>query len=213
MQPVFSTCSGGGGCLESSVFLEERRESESSWWVFRAPQVLEKAGGCTAAPADCLGQKRLCAWDCAFVPGCCCLTMEPTKGKASCLHKNKRFPVLEMGLCRAQTTQEGWWQNHHRAEGHMDILNPREQANVLCWLKLRETGFESDLFALSFTWAGKEELHTWAATRQWCSCRKPVQTMVAGDRGGQQPLPKGPREGTKLHVLKTLRQRRSLDGD
>ena len=108
------------------------------------------------------GERR--AEDCASVPGCYCLTTEPTKGKASCLHKRKRFPGLEMGLCGAAKptgvwlspmNTEEWWQNHRRAEGHRRILNPSKYANVLCWLKPREIGFESNLFALSFIWAGK----------------------------------------------------------
>lgn len=113
------------------------------------------------------------AGDCVFVQGGYCLTMEPNKGRASCLNKRKRFPGLEMGLCRAAkptslslNNTERWWQNHRSAEGHMHILNPSKYANVLCWLKLREIGFESDLFALSFTWAGKEDLCIWTGTRQ-----------------------------------------------
>lgn len=164
-------------------------------------------------------QHQQAAWerraeDCAFVPGCYCLTREPNKGKASCLHKRKRFPGLEMGLCGAAkpthvclspNNSEGWGQNHLRAEGHMHILNPSKYANVWCWLKRKEIGFEFSLFALSFTWAGKEELGTWAATRQWCSYRKPVLTLVAGGTGGEQPVPKSPREDTKLHLLRPQR--------
>lgn len=118
--------------------------------------------GCTAAPADCLGEKSRGLCLCARM---LLLNYGANKGEASCQHKRKRFPGLVMGLCRAAkpigvwlnpNNLEGWWQNPRRAEGHMHILNSSKYANVLCWLKLREIGFESNLFALSFT---REAMH------------------------------------------------------
>lgn len=134
----------------------EKRESTGCWCVFKAPHVLERAGGCAAALADCSGEK----------------------GRGLCLHAgmlllyyganqgNSKLPVCKEEMawfwdgalqnckscrCLSSNSTEGWWQSHCRAEGQTHIFNPTKYANVLCWLKLREIGFESNLFALSFT--------------------------------------------------------------
>lgn len=111
-----------------------------------------------------------------------------------------------MGLFRAAkpicvwlnpNSLKGWWQKPHRAEGHMYILNSSKYANVLCWLKLKQIGFKSNLF-----WVSWGKLCTWAATRKQCSYRKAVLTFVAEYTGEQQPVPKNPSEDTKPHLFR-----------
>lgn len=162
MQPFFPSSSVGGSCLESAGFLEKRERKQGLLVGLQRPPGSQRDLGDVLQHRPTAAERR--AEEFAFMPGCYRLTVETTKGKASCLHKRKRVPGLEMGVCRAAkptgvwlspTNTEEWWHNHRRAEGQMCILNPSKYASVLCCLKLREIGFESNLFALSFTWAGK----------------------------------------------------------
>lgn len=101
------------------------------------------------------------AKDCAFVLACYCSTMEPTKGTASGLCEKKRCLGLRWGSAELQILQVPELKQHcgmvtKPLQGRRTyILNPTKYANILCLLKLRDTGFESNLFALSFTGSWK----------------------------------------------------------
>lgn len=84
-------------CLEIAGFLQ-KREKAQALGVSLKPHVSWRELEDVLQHWQTAQERR--AEDCAFVRGCYCSAMEPTKGKAGCLCEKKRWLGFEMGLCR-----------------------------------------------------------------------------------------------------------------